>query len=99
MVQRALDLLEKSTGWHAWAVSLPCYALLMTACAVCAGTIRGRRNLLIGAQFFAVVIWWMMCAVVSVEFAIAVGLADACTSPKATVGRVLEQLAQLRQHE
>ena len=28
-----------------------------------------------------------------------VGLADACIDPKATVGRVLDQLAQLHRHE
>jgi len=90
---RVRDLISRSTGWHAWAASLPCFALLTTSAAVALGALRGRRNVLVSSQFFAVIIWWMMCAVVSVEFAIAVGLADACLDPVATVQRVLRQFA------
>ena len=41
------------------------------------------------AQFFGIIVWWMMCAVVSIEIAISVGFADACGSPVNTTLRVL----------
>ena len=44
------------------------------------------------AEFVAVIVWWMMCAVVSVELAIATSLADACVDPLNTTLRVLHTL-------
>jgi len=61
--------------------------------AVIAGTITGRRNLLVLAQFCSVIVWWMTCAVVSVELAISVGMSDACVDPVATMLRVLRTIA------
>ena len=60
--------------WHEWAAILPLYALTLVALACGVGAIAGRRSLLLLAQFVGVIVWWMMCAVISVEFAIAVGL-------------------------
>jgi len=88
--QRAIDTLRYATGWHSWTTSLPFFALLMTACAVTIGTCVGRRSLLVGTQFFAVIAWWMLCAITAIQLAIAVGLADACVDPTATVIRVLQ---------
>jgi len=93
-VQRVTNMLLESTSWHDWAAALPCYTLLVTCCAVVLGTVLGRRNLLIGAQFIVVIVWWMMCAVVSVEFAIAVGMSDACLQPLETIDRVLRYFAR-----
>jgi len=67
-----IDTLRYATGWHSFTTSLPLFALLSTAAAVNIGTCLGRRSLLVGAQFFAVVIWWMMCAITAVQLAIAV---------------------------
>ena len=92
-ISSIVDVLSSTTGWHEWAATLPLFALTCTAVAVVAGTVGGRRNLLVLAQFFAVIVWWMMCAVVSVEFAIAVGMADACADPVGTLLRVLWNIA------
>ena len=92
-ISSILKVLTTTTGWHEWAATLPLFALTCTAVAVVAGTVGGRRNLLVLAQFFAVIVWWMMCAVVSVEFAIAVGMADACADPVGTLLRVLWTVA------
>ena len=86
-------MLTKTTGWHQWATTLPLFALTCTAVAVVGGTIAGRRNLLVLAQFCSVIVWWMTCAVVSVEFAISVGMSDACVDPVATMLRVLRTIA------
>mgnify|MGYP003685186429 CR=1 FL=1 len=72
--QRAIDTLRYATGWHSWTTSLPFFALLMTACAVTIGTCVGRRSLLVGTQFFAVIAWWMLCAITAIQLAIAVRL-------------------------
>ena len=87
------SLLTTTTGWHEWATTLPLFALTCTAVAVVAGTIAGRRNLLVLAQFCSVIVWWMTCAVVSVELAISVGMSDACVDPVATMLRVLRTIA------
>jgi len=87
------SLLTTTTGWHEWATTLPLFALTCTAVAVIAGTIAGRRNLLVLAQFCSVIVWWMTCAVVSVELAISVGMSDACVDPVATMLRVLRTIA------
>jgi len=87
------SLLTSTTGWHEWATTLPLFALTCTAVAVVAGTIAGRRNLLVLAQFCSVIVWWMTCAVISIEFAISVGLSDACVNPVATMLRVLRTIA------
>merc|ERR1740130_2330742 len=87
------SLLTTTTGWHEWAATLPLFALTCTAVAVVAGTIAGRRNLLVLAQFCSVIVWWMTCAVISVEFAISVGMSDACVDPVATMLRVLRTVA------
>ena len=86
-------MLTKTTGWHQWATTLPLFALTCMAVAVVGGTIAGRRNLLVLAQFCSVIVWWMTCAVVSVEFAISVGMSDACVDPVATMLRVLRTIA------
>ena len=87
------SMLISTTGWHEWAATLPLFALTFTAAAVISGTIAGRRNLLVLAQFCSVIIWWMTCAVISVEFAISVGLSDACVDPIATLLRALRTIA------
>ena len=74
-------VLTASTGWHAYAATLPIYALTCVASCAVIGAIVGRRNWLLLAQFVGVIVWWMMCAVVSVEIAIATGFADACGIP------------------
>lgn len=85
-------MVNASTGWHLWASYTQLYALTCTASAVVGGAVAGRRNVLLLAQFIGVLVWWLMCAAVSVEFAIAVGFADACGSPMATLSRVLRFL-------
>ena len=67
-----------SATWHSWAAMLPLFALTTTASAIVAGGLFGQKNLLLLAQFVGVVVWWVMCAVVSVEIAMAVGFSDAC---------------------
>ena len=91
---RAASVITKSTGWHLWAAMLPLYALTVTAGAIIFGALYGRRNLLLLAQFVGVIVWWMMCAVMSVEFAIAVGFSDACAAqyPNATIVNVMRVL-------
>ena len=90
----AASVITKSTGWHLWAAMLPLYALTVTAGAIIFGALYGRRNLLLLAQFVGVIVWWMMCAVMSVEFAIAVGFSDACAAqyPNATIVNVMRKL-------
>ena len=85
-------VIASSSGWHTYVGLLPLFALGVTAAAIITGAVAGRRNLLLLAQFNAVIVWWMMCAVVSVEFAIGVGLGDACGDPAATVVRVMRQI-------
>jgi len=92
-IDHLVHVLNVSTSWHQWAAVLPLFALICTSAAIITGSIAGRRNLLVLAQFFAVIVWWMMCAVISVEFAIAVAVADGCVQPLATVRRVLLTLA------
>jgi len=83
-------VLRGSTPWHAWAAIIPYYGVALMSAGVVCGAVMGRRNLLLLVQFFAVVAWWMMCAVVSIEFAIAVGIADGCVGGAVdTVLRVL----------
>ena len=91
---KAAYVITKSTGWHLWAAMLPLYALTVTAGAIIFGALYGRRNLLLLAQFVGVIVWWMMCAVMSVEFAIAVGFSDACAAqyPNATIVNVMRVL-------
>jgi hypothetical protein len=95
---RLANLVDISTGWHVGAAFLPLYAFTCTAAALFVGSIAGRRNLLLLAQFVAVIVWWMMCAVVSVEFAISVGFADACGSALDTTLHVLRTEA-LKGHD
>jgi len=90
--QHVRHMIYASTGWHLWASYTQLYALTCTAAAVVGGAIAGRRNVLLLAQFIGVLVWWLMCAAVSVEFAIAVGFADACGSPMGTLSRVLRGL-------
>ena len=78
-------VIADSATWHAWATMLPFFALTMTASAIVGGGFFGQRNLLLLAQFVGVIVWWMMCAVVSVEIAMAVGFSDACGA-EPTVG-------------
>ncbi len=92
-------IVHSSSGWQVWASMLPLYALTATGTAVVVGAIGGRRNLLLLAQFVAVIVWWMMCAVISVEIAIAVGFADSCGDAVNTTLRVLRTEAQHGQDE
>jgi len=87
------ELVHLTTRWHSWAASVPLFALGCISMAVVCGAIYGKRNLLVLAQFAAVVIWWMMCAVISVEVAMSVGLADFCLTPRETVLHVLLTVA------
>jgi len=93
-IERISLLLQSTTRWHSWAAVLPLFALGCISSAVVLGSIYGRRNLLVLAQFGAVVIWWMMCAVLSVEFAISVGLADFCIAPFESTMHVLLTVAR-----
>ena len=85
-------IVDSSTGWQVWATMLPLYSLTATAAAIIVGGIGGRRNLLLLAQFVSVIVWWMMCATISVTFAIAVGFSDACDNPVNTTLRVLQHM-------
>jgi len=76
----AIDALRYTTGWHSFATSIPLFALLATACAVNVGACIGRRSLLVGTQFFAVIVMWMLCAITAVQLAIAVRCAGAATA-------------------
>ena len=88
------ELVQSTTQWHTPAAMLPVFALGCISSCVIAGTLHGRRNLLVLAQFVAIIIWWMMCAILSVEFAISVGFADICLTPVATTLDVLRTVAQ-----
>jgi len=92
-IQNVVHIVHASSGWQVWAAMLPLYALTLTAAAILVGLMSGRRNLLLLAQFVGVIVWWMMCAVISVEFAIAVGFADACGNAVDTTLRVLQNEA------
>jgi hypothetical protein len=85
----AIGTLRYATGWHTWTTSLPLFALLVTAAAVNIGTCLGRRSLLVGAQFFAVIVWWMMCAISAVQLAIAVRRPPGCPRAMHPAPRVL----------
>ena len=91
-VGRIGGVVGSTTGWHGVTVGAVALALFSLAAAIAVGTLSGRRSLLVLAEFVAVIVWWMMCAVVSVELAIATSLADACVDPLNTTLRVLHTL-------
>mmetsp|Transcript_21093 Transcript_21093/g.60165 ORF Transcript_21093/g.60165 Transcript_21093/m.60165 type:complete len:282 (+) Transcript_21093:73-918(+) len=72
---RVTAMLLPATAWHRWAATLPLFALTLIACAIVTGAVAGRRALLVGSQFGGVIVWWMMCAITSVQLALAVGVA------------------------
>ena len=48
--EHTIHVVTSSTTWHAWAAILPYYALTLTASGVTAGSILGRRSLLLFIQ-------------------------------------------------